>query len=292
MALPNFLIIGPPRSGTTWMYEAFAAHPDVYMSPKKEIKFFYAPNYARGLDWYERFFAAAGNARWRGEATPNYLDSEESPVLIHRHLPDAHLFCCLRDPIDRLLSHYFHRLNLEKWDLQIDVDQALADPPTKLTEPGFYGRHLSRYLEFFPQERLHILFFDDLRVDAGQFAREMYGRLGIDTSFLPPGVTAAVNPRKTIKPSGTVRRKVYEQLHLLARASYQRLAATLPPSSVETVRRALPIRRLFDMLREEQPKAKLTLDTHRRLAELYRNDVGVVQRLTGRRLDHWLEYKE
>lgn len=76
--LPNFLIIGAPRSGTTWIQENIKHHPEIFMPEQKEIHFF-DRNYAMGIEYYEKYFSAYDGQKAIGEATPDYL-----------HLPDIH----------------------------------------------------------------------------------------------------------------------------------------------------------------------------------------------------------
>jgi hypothetical protein len=105
MMLPTFIGIGAQRAGTTWAYNCLAQHPDVYMSEKKELHFFYA-HYARGLDWYAAQFSAAGDAVARGEISPDYMYSREALANMARDLPGVRLFAILRNPIDRAISAY------------------------------------------------------------------------------------------------------------------------------------------------------------------------------------------
>src|SRR6188474_1187691 len=83
--LPTFIGIGAQRAGTTWAYNCLAQHPDVYMSGKKELHFFYA-HYSRGLAWYASQFAAAGDAVARGEISPDYMYNREALANIARDI--------------------------------------------------------------------------------------------------------------------------------------------------------------------------------------------------------------
>src|SRR6188508_2795579 len=103
--LPTFIGIGAQRAGTTWAYNCLAEHPQVFMTRKKELHFFYV-NYSRGLDWYAAQFAGAGSAVARGEITPDYLYHPEALSNIARDVPDVRLFVILRNPIDRAVSAY------------------------------------------------------------------------------------------------------------------------------------------------------------------------------------------
>ena len=103
--LPTFIGIGAQRAGTTWAYNCLAEHPQVFMTAKKELHFFYA-HYDRGLAWYEEQFAGAGAAKASGEISPDYMYNTDALDNIARDLPDVKLFAILRNPIDRAISAY------------------------------------------------------------------------------------------------------------------------------------------------------------------------------------------
>lgn len=106
--LPTFIVIGAMKCGTTSLYYALDAHPEIEMSDRKETDFFIrARNYRRGTDWYEDRFPASGQAR--GECSPNYTKAHLFPRVarrMHDLVPDVHLVYMVRDPIDRIVSHY------------------------------------------------------------------------------------------------------------------------------------------------------------------------------------------
>ncbi|MBA3731354.1 MAG: sulfotransferase domain-containing protein, partial [Gammaproteobacteria bacterium] len=106
--LPNFLIIGASRCGTTWMANNIKSHPDVFMPPKKELHFFDA-SFDKGWDYYASFFPDKKCARYRaiGEATPAYLYMPQVARLIKSRLPDVKMIVSLRNPIDRAYSQYW-----------------------------------------------------------------------------------------------------------------------------------------------------------------------------------------
>ena len=113
--LPNFIVIGAMKSGTTSLFHYLQAHPQVFMSPLKEVEFFVEEkNWRRGMDWYRAQFAGASpGALAIGEASTAYTKYPEYPGVPERiasSLPDARLIYILRDPIERIRSHYQHRV--------------------------------------------------------------------------------------------------------------------------------------------------------------------------------------
>ena len=103
--LPNFVVIGAMRSGSTSLYKYLQAHPDVYM-PRKEIHFF-DRKWDRGLSWYLTRFEGHSGQTAVGEATPTYLAEPEALDRMASTIPDARLLAVLRDPVDRAYSHYW-----------------------------------------------------------------------------------------------------------------------------------------------------------------------------------------
>src|SRR5437762_6880111 len=114
--LPNFLILGAAKSGTTSLYHVLKQHPQVFVTEKKELHFFVKEHwYRRGMRCYARHFAPArAEHRAVGEATPVYLCHPAAPHRIREHLPEARLIAIVRDPVQRAHSHYWQerrRLN-------------------------------------------------------------------------------------------------------------------------------------------------------------------------------------
>ena len=107
--LPNFIILGSQKAGTTSLYQVLKQHPEIFMPAKKELNFFFhKAEYAKGQNYYQRYFKNAPvNARAIGEASPGYICHPETPKRIHRLLPNAKLIVTVREPISRAYSQYW-----------------------------------------------------------------------------------------------------------------------------------------------------------------------------------------
>ena len=178
--LPNFLIIGAARSGTTSVYSALQAHPDVYLPVNKRPEphfFLKEAEFAKGLPYYEqRYFADWNGQRAVGEASTSYLFGADVPRRIHAALPEAKLICILRNPIDRAFSGYWHSvvsglepLSFEEAiaredDRKRELDgTALGEiAPFAYVERGLYHRQLQGWFKVFDRSRMRIMIFDDL----------------------------------------------------------------------------------------------------------------------------------
>src|SRR5579862_1598768 len=198
-ATPNFFIVGAPKSGTTSLYHSLDQHPAVFMSPIKEPCFF-APEVvdltararqlfdadraalaafldgpqtakrASGivLEWeqYLKLFRRVRGETAIGEASVSYLGSIGAPRALAARLPDARIIMVLRDPADRLFSHYAAAraagattMDFVPW---VDAQRRseFASPPAGPLWAGRYSLHLRRYLECFPPERVHVMLYD------------------------------------------------------------------------------------------------------------------------------------
>lgn len=216
MALPNFLIIGAQKAGTTWLSAMLRQHPDVHM-PARELHFFDKErNYARGLSWYEaRFSGAAGEAAI-GEKTPDYLwverDGAEGHMAgaherIAADLPDARLIAVLRDPVDRAVSAVRHLMRtgraspLRSVDAYLVGSKAAALAPHGVLDKGFYHRQLSAYRERFAADRMLVLVFEEDVVRRPLAAlRRACEFLGVDPSFEFDRVRQRVNAPRPSRP--------------------------------------------------------------------------------------------
>lgn len=201
--LPNFLIIGAMRCGTTSLTRYLRPHPDVYVSPHKELHFF-DYNFAEGLDRYRENFADAGSERAVGEATPNYIYDGDAMQRIADSLPQARLIAILRNPVDRAYSHYWHNRAVGRETL--GFEDALAAEPDRLatTDPrprahwsyadrGLYLLQLQRVCDLCRRESLLVSLFDDLTRDPAGTYRSLCRFLRVDESFSPPELGVSVN---------------------------------------------------------------------------------------------------
>ena len=193
---PNLFIIGAPRSGTTSLYAALKQHPDVYTSVLKEPHFYATdlpvqPHTVSGQDDYHRLFSAAGDQRYRAEASVWYLYSHEAPALISKAHPDARIVVLLRNPVDMLISLYNLYLRTEN-EGDLNPETAIFRTGEARFESTYFpfGLHylhlldvttpLLRWRSFFSEDQLRVLIFEDMYTAPEAGFRELCGWLGID----------------------------------------------------------------------------------------------------------------
>ena len=160
MTLPNFLVIGAIRSGTTWFDVQLRSHPDIYLPKRRKEVHFFSTHYDRGLSWYKQFFPPVHNAsqyKAIGEITPAYIYNPEAPCRIHACIPDCKLIAILRNPAERTYSEYGLRVR----------NRAIQQPFSSFLEQerdayerGFYTQQLERYLRYFPRHHMLVLIFE------------------------------------------------------------------------------------------------------------------------------------
>ena len=150
--LPDFIVVGAQKSGTTSLWHYLSEDPRVYIPPEKEVHFF-DKHYSRGLDWYvERFSAAPiGGCNCIGEITPMYLFHPWSVGRIREHLPDCKIIVLLRNPVDRAYSHYQHSKALGHEALPFDealeaeTERIASDYALMQRDPHFFSQAVQRY---------------------------------------------------------------------------------------------------------------------------------------------------
>jgi hypothetical protein len=179
--LPNFLVIGAMKAGTTSLHRYLREHPQVFMPEEKELQFFVAEKrWGRGRDWYEAQFAAAGDAIAVGEASPTYTMHPEFtgvPGRIEALLPEARLVYAVRHPIERLRSHYLHEV--QKGRECAPIERALASDPRYL-DTSRYAMQLERYLACFSAQQVLVITAEQLRDERAATVRRVLAFLGVD----------------------------------------------------------------------------------------------------------------
>jgi hypothetical protein len=185
--LPNFIVIGAMKAGTTSLFHYLQAHPEAYLSPLKEVEFFVAEkNWKRGLDWYRAQFAGASDdVRAIGEASTAYTKYPEFkgvPERIANCIPDVRLIYVVRDPIERIRSQYQHRVlaGAERAPLDLAV---LRDE--RYVNCSRYAMQVERYLQWFSPEGFLLITSEELRSHRLPTMRRIYSFLEIDPDFVP-----------------------------------------------------------------------------------------------------------
>jgi Sulfotransferase domain len=198
--LPDFLVLGAQKAGTTALYEYLRRHPQISGPSWKEVSFF-DRHWARGESWYRGNFPNVARARGKhvGEASPSYVFHPLAPQRVEEVVPEARLIVLVRNPVDRALSQYNHEvalgreplpfeeaLDAEEERLRGEQERMAADPRYFSREwwshtykaRGRYAEQLERWLAVFPCEQLLILPSDDLGSDPARAHAQVLEFLG------------------------------------------------------------------------------------------------------------------
>lgn len=285
MLLPNFLIIGAPRSGTTHLYRGLRQHPEVFMSDFKEPMFFAyegktRPGAITDPDAYEALFEGSDRYPRRGEASTLYLYHPDAPENIERHIPNARLIAILRNPADRAFSQYTFQRLLEteplptfEEALAAEPERALADvsPFLLYREVGRYGIQISRYVSRFPKEQLLFLLQDDLDTHPDRVFRQIFSFLGVNPDFQPDlgghRTNASGIPQHT-----TLFRALKTTGRAIKRLLPERLVTQLSGSAHEAL----------------LSHPHMSSETRATLNRYFSPDIAQTSDLIGRDLSHWL----
>jgi Sulfotransferase family len=197
--LPDFLVIGTMKGGTSSLHRYLRAHPGIFMPEVKELNFFVSDyrgpvpldppevtNWARGEDWYRAWFDAAGPTQLAGEASPKYTKAPEypgAPERIAALLPDARLVYVVRDPIERIRSHYLHDVAVGRE--RGTIDNAVRTDP-RYVSTSRYTSQLAGYLAHFPAGQVLVVLSEELLHDRAATLARVLEHIGADPSAIPP----------------------------------------------------------------------------------------------------------
>lgn len=172
--LPSFFIIGPPRTGSSWLHEVFQGRT-LLPHALKETRFFDL-NFHRGLHWYQANYSRKGKPRPMGEVAPTYFASPEARQRISEIVPRARVVCIFRDPVERLFSLY--RLKRAYGMIPWNFEEALAHDPEFL-ETSRYAGHLKAWQQTLGSEQVLAVLYDDLRDHPQSFVDSIADFIGV-----------------------------------------------------------------------------------------------------------------
>ena len=294
MRKPDFFLVGAPKCGTTALNDYLAAHPDIFMCPRKESHHFcaaWSPGYLAERAAYLQLFAGARTEKRVGEASVWYLYAPQTAVALHEFCPHAQIIIMLRNPCDMLHALHAHRLFIASEDIE-DFAAALdAEPARRAGQrlpawphpiSGLFYRDLARYTErvqhyfdIFGRARVRVIIYDDLRADTPRVYRETCAWLGVADDFQPE--FRIVNAAKRIR-SPLLRKYLDHPPNWLRRIG--------GPLSPRAWRHNL-LHRLRRLNTQHAPRPPLPEALHHTLQDEFRPDIQRLSELLGRDLSHW-----
>lgn len=278
--LPNFLVIGAMKSGTTSLYHYLRAHPQIHMPVVKELNFFNPMrNWRRGVEWYEQQFVGASPETLAiGEASTSYTKYpwvSGVPGRIAKVLGDVRLIYVMRHPVERMRSHYLH--NLVTGQEYRPIEQALLCEPMYLNISK-YALQLEQYFEYFGEDQLLLIDSRNLRNDRECTLSSVFRFLGVDDRL-----SAGTIEDEFLRTAD--RRRKPAAIRGLRRIPKIRRMARYVPEPVKRVKGRIVERLSTKHLDVGTGDLSLELTDH--LSHLLRDDVAKVRSLMGDGFDGW-----
>jgi Sulfotransferase domain len=283
--LPTFFIIGATKAGTTSLSRYLDLHPDVHMASLKEPHFFVEPgdglptieDRIGSVSRYESLFVS--RARARGEASTSYSHYPARrgvPERIHARVPEARFIYLVRDPIDRVVSHYLHQV--AHGGERRSIEAAIGDidrPDNVYICASRYATQVARYTDVFPKDSILVIDHDDLRHRRGATMTTVFRFVGVDPR--PPGVEFD----REFNVTSNYRVYSYRYATLRHRLPLYRLPAPLQQGIRSLAERA-------EGLIWPRLDPPVLSDTFRlRLADMFREEVSRLRGITGKPFPTW-----
>jgi hypothetical protein len=271
--LPDFVIIGAAKAATTWIVHQLQQHPGIFL-PGPEPHYF-STAFERGDAWYAHWFAEARPSQVVGEKSADYLAHPQAAQRMARLLPDVKLVVQLRNPVERAYSDYC--MLFRRGSVGAPPEKYLQKGATRsrFLDDGLYHRHLSRFLDCFPRDRIALLLHEDIRREPEAVIARISGHLGVVPYVAAAEVGARVNDSEAaLLPLGL-----------------RRMLAPLKPIAAP-LRRQPWFRAAHAALARKPQYPPLTADLRRRLRDFYAADIEQLGTLVGRDVSNWLRLEE
>ncbi|MEI6259042.1 MAG: sulfotransferase [Deltaproteobacteria bacterium] len=295
--MPNFLIIGAMKAGTTSIYKYLQAHPQIFMSHIKEPYFFLSENVPKFCgpgddaphlkivtkieDYQSLFQKICCYEKAIGEASVYYLSSQQSAALIHHHIPGVKLIVIFRQPADRAFSNYAARVR-KGWEW-LEFSQALEQEEKRIQQKwhpvwfyrqnGCYATHFKRYLKLFPREQMRVYLFEDFRINPEGMLQDIFAFLEVDQYF-KPDLSIHYNI------GGIPKSKILNRF-IVRNSQFKTLLKYVFPAGMRCQIRT-------EISKHNTSKLKIDPEIRMRLTQDYREEILQLQDMIHRDLSEWL----
>ncbi len=294
--LPNFLIVGAAKSGTTSLYNYLSKHPDIYMPEKIKEPYFltgldfnkvdhskgdYGINLVKSIENYKKLFSNHHGEKAIGEASVGYLYFYTETIKnIKKYLVDPKIIIVLRNPIDRAYSNYLHHVRDLHEDESFDVALKYIDERMDKNYwwgydyigAGMYFNQIKAYLENF--ENVKIILFDDFTANTDEEIKKILIFLEVDSNI-------KLDTSKRMNVSGVPKNKRLQRF-LLKPSIFKSIAKILMPKHTK--------KKLKDVISKKNLNSvKMKYKTREYLKEVFKDDILKVQDLIKKDLSFWIK---
>lgn len=281
--LPNLLIVGAAKSGSTLLADCLGQHPEIYMSPVKEPHYF-VPNLAvDSLEEYCSLFNNATQEKIRAEASTGYLYSEDAAKAIKKNLPNTKIIMILRNPVEMAFSYwaFMSRRGNETESFETAIatqDQRWSEefmasrvgwPYSYLyIERAKYYHQVKRYLDLFGRDQVKVLIFEEFLQAPQKSFIEIFNFLEVTSSFKPQ--------IKQVNPGGVIRSK---QIEWIIQQEFPLIKNIIPLVWRDKIRTFMR-----DVNVKTGEKPVLSPEMRQKLTKMFSEDVNLLESLLGRKL--------
>lgn len=277
--LPSFFVVGPPRTGTSWLHEILSPHT-LLPNPSKETRFF-DTHFHRGLKWYLAHYENQTGERRMGEVAPTYFASVLARERMIRTVPNAKIVCVFRNPVARLVSLYRLKraYGLIRWNFEQAIERDL-----ELKESSCYAGNLKRWWQAFGADNVMAGFYDDLLESPQSFVDSVVDFIGVSRFQLEPAQCELVHHSKGMThPRNYYRtRSAMMVAEWLKARRLDRYVLAFKSSSLNKL-----------ILGGGDPFPQLPEEVLRRLHEKFRPEIEELEELLNRDLSSWkFQYAE
>lgn len=278
---PNLFIVGPPKTGTTSLYNYLDSVPGIFMSKTKEPHYFAQSKLSKRKYFeqisdkkkYLALFDKVKNEKIIGEASTSYFADPIAPELIHKVSPEAYIIISLRDPIERIYSNYLFDFSNGLFKLSFSDELELGfkywpnpDKYVLRLQPGVNSEGVKRYFKIFGSKQVKILIFEEWIKDVKNTVNEIINSLGINFK-----VTQVQKKYNTYSmPRGQIRQNI------LGNTNIRKVSSSLFSNSTRNFLKRILIKKSVKPIMNEEDREKLV--------KFYQNDVIELEKLLGRKL--------
>lgn len=286
----DFIYIGGPRSANTWMSRCLGDHPDIIVPHKQEV----SPFDDKGNMYYEDFKKIFLNSRGhekKGVFPVFFMASSINGEHLKRYYPDIKILACLRNPVTRAHSGWFHNVTRGRYG-DISFDEAVRKYQ-ELLEPGFFYKHLKPYFENFPKENIFVMIYEDIKKDNQKFIKRMYEFLEVDANFVSPRLKERPNPSTGRRVRSLLLQEIVFKFFQIikkvkkneAGKAFVNLAKKLRAQEIIFLlnrKNLIPAEK-----RKPTKRPPIKGETKKYLLEIYKDDIASLEKLIDKDLSHW-----
>lgn len=297
-SLPDFFVLGPPKTASTSLHYYLGQHPEIFMTEKKETRFFDL-DYDKGMPFYKKYFEAATADVCRGEATPTYAFLPFVARRIYEHIPNAKLIFSFRDPVERAYSGWLMRSakgneklsfrnaleeNLEQRSridfFSGDISQAWLEDQSGLgkrneislrtyIEGGLYSEQLKAYKKYFPGENIQIIFLDDIKKDMDSVMKSIFTFLCVNNTFTCVSDTVKNKHNKN---------RLKFLFNIFGKEAVLKAGKLFNSGMKE---------KIISLIKVPQEKTKMSESDRRYAYEIFKKDIFSLEKMLNMPLDNW-----